>query len=480
MPIFILNDAAGIGSSDLDSGQAFVDLTIIVNDDGIGLNDPVGGKQLVTYGRTLSGAPQMRLDTLVNTVFSPDYGAGPQNVDIIVIAGLSGFTLDDGTSFANNGTALPPAGSGLPGASLNTTENCLVIYDTQQTICVARDGTDGDIDLPISNPVVLYHEFSHAFRIATNTLLALTSECDPSSPEENAAIIDENDLRTDIANRQGIAPELRDPGIHCGEVHEDCSSCCIIATVVSRSLTSPQVQFLRSVRDHFVRSTEVGYAFFEQFFRDYYSFSPQVCTIMARNPNIPGHLLEGYINPLLDFWKVMIERSDKCFSDADLGAAFIRHHRDRAQAESRLDALHRTVVYWLNQNSNDSGVPAELITLLRDRAWPSEHIQWALVAPVRIYHDLLTLYLDDADEEMIGREFNRALESWAPEVPISEVWASLPEEQVVKELEFCGNALLQSAGNKKRFHDRLRDRFHGITSIGAVLNGLNKLVGGAR
>lgn len=169
-----------------------------------------------------------------------------------------------------------------------------------------------------------------------------------------------------------------------------------------------------------------AHAFFKQFFRDYYSFSPQVCTILARNPSIPGELLKGYINPLLDFWKIMIERSQQCLSDSGLGAAFVRHHQDRTQAESRLDALYRTATYWLNQDSNDSEVPAELITLLRDRAWPSDYIRWAVVAPVRIYHDLLTLYLDGADEETIGREFNRALGYWAPEAPISEVWASLP------------------------------------------------------
>jgi hypothetical protein len=303
-------------------------------------------------------------------------------------------------------------------------------------------------------------------------MLALTpGVCDPSSPEENAAIVDENDLRTQIANRKGVTPELRDPGIHCGTVGCD-GGCCIIATVASKSLTSPQIEHLRSVRDYFVRSTEVGYAFFEQFFRDYYSFSPQVCTIMAGNPGIGEHLLEGYVNPLLDFWKIMIERSARLLrDDADLGAAFAHHHPDLAQAEARLDALRRTAMYWLNRDSDSSEAPAELIAILRARAWPSDHIQWALVAPVRIYHDLLRLYLDGADKETIGREFNRALESWAPEVPISNVWASLPVEQFVRELEFCDNALLQSAGNKKRFRRRLRDRFNDITSINAVLTG---------
>lgn len=481
MAMFVLTDATGIGTNDLDPDQAAVDLAIIANDTGIGVDDPVGGRQLVTYNRTQGGAPQLRLDALVNTAFSPDYGSGPQNVDTIIIAGLSGFTLDDGTSFANNGTALPPAGSGLAGSSLNTTANCLVIYDTQQTICVARDGTDGDLDLPISNPVVLFHEFSHAFRILNNTLLALTGTCDPASPEENAAIVDENTLRTDIANRLGETPELRDPNIHCGTVDEDCSSCCIIATLVSKSFTSYQVQFLRSVRDHFVRKTEVGHAFFEQFFRDYYSFSPQVCTIMARNPSIPELLLEGYINPLLDFWKIMIERS-RCenMSEAKLGASFVSLHLDPTQARSRRDALNRTISYWLYQDSNDFEVPAELLTLLKERAWSSDYIQWALVAPIRIYYGLLTLYLDGADEDAIGREFNHALESWAPEMPISRIWASLTVDQVVKELEFCENVLLQTAESKKRFHERLKNQFYDITSIGVVLNDLSGTLGGIR
>jgi hypothetical protein len=237
------------------------------------------------------------------------------------------------------------------------------------------------------------------------------------------------------------------------------------------------VRFLRSVRDHFVRSTEVGYAFFQKFFYDYYSFSPQVCTIMVGNPEIPGHLLEGYINPLLDFWKIMIERSGNAFSDAELGAAFVRHHLDRAAAQSRLDALQQTVAYWMQEAPEDNSAPAELLKLLRERAWPSEYMQWALVAPVRIYHDLLTLFLAGADEVAIGRAFNNELDAWAPEIPISDVWAALSAEEVVKELEFCENVLLQSTASKKRFHQRLLDRFAEITSVKVVLNGLTNNTG---
>jgi len=477
MAMFILDDASGIGSDDLDTLQAFIDLVIIANDDGVGLDDPVGGLQQVTYNQTETGVPQTRLNDLVNTSFSPDYGGGAQNVDTIIIAGLSGFTLDDGSSFANNGTALAPASSGLAGSSLNTTENCLVIYDTQQNICVARDGTNGDIDLPISNPVVLYHELSHAFRIVNNTLLALTAGCDPSSPEENAAITDENDLRTQIANRQSETPELRDPGIHCGSVGCD-SGCCIIATVASKSFSSQQVQYLRSIRDYFVRSKEVGYAFFEQFFRDYYSFSPQVCTIMAGNPDISVHFMEGYINPLLDFWKIMIARSSENLDEFELGDIFLQLHPDRDKAEERLEALQRTSTYWLGAMSSNSEVPAELIALLQERAWPSDHIQWALVKPVHIYYDILVSYLEGADLEEIGHAFNQALESWVPEIPISNIWAALPVDQLLQELEFCHNALLQSKPNKMRFHQRLLKKFNHITSIQTVLNEQTNMAGG--
>lgn len=471
MAMFVLEDATGIGSDDLDPLAAFVDLVIIADDDGVGLDDPAGGLQQVSYNQTVSGAPQDRLNTLVNTTFSPDYGGGAQNVDILVIAGLSGFTLDDGTSFANNGTALPPASSGLAGASLNTTENCLVIYDTQQNICVAREGTDGDIDLPISNPVVLYHEFSHAFRIVNNNLLELTADCDPASPEENAAIIDENDLRTQIANRQGETPELRDPDIHCGQV--GCNSgCCIIATVASKSLNSRQVQYLRAIRDHFVRSTEVGFAFFEQFFRDYYSFSPQVCTLMAGHPEVTRHLLEGYINPLLEFWQIMIKRAHSKMNQTELGEAFAALQLSRKQSEARMQALQKTASYWQEDVSQFEGVPKELLTLLQERAWPSEYIQWALVAPVRIYVALLHAYLKGGNPDLLGQIFDQAIAKWVPEFPLSSVWGSFSAEELVNELEFCHNALLQTEANKQRLNQRLLARFQDITAIRRVIGAM--------
>jgi hypothetical protein len=478
MAMFILEDASGIGSDDLDPLQAFVDLVIIANDDGIGLNDPVNGMQQVTYNPTENGPPQLRLDALVNTAFTPDYGAGAQNVDTIVIAGLSGFVLDDGSSFANNGTALAPASSGLAGSALNTTENCLVIYDTQQNICVARDGTGGDIDLPISNPVLLYHEFSHAFRIVNNTLLALTFECDPASPEENAAIIDENDLRTQIAQRQGEAPVLRDPNIHCGQVGCD-SGCCIIATVASRSLSSRQVQSLRAVRDHFVRSTEVGFAFFEQFFHDYYAFSPQVCKLMASDPRLPDEMLAGYVDPLLDFWRIMIERSRQQLNGQQMAKRFLALQPDDESVRRRLAAMDRIQQGWFDPaQPTGARVATALVTLLAERALPSEHVRWALLEPVLMMREWLLLSLEDAGSEGLAIEMEQAVAQWAAGFPISGVWAALSGGEVRRELRFCERVLMQSRSAFLRFHQRLRARFPDITALTRELDRLDAAAGG--
>jgi hypothetical protein len=113
----------------------------------------------------------------------------------------------------------------------------------------------------------------------------------------------------------------------------------------------------------------------------------------------------------------------------------------------------------------------ELLQLLQERAWPSEHIQWALVTPVRIYYDLITMYLDGAGAVAIGREFERAVDSWAPEMPLSDVWASLSAAEVAAELAFCESVLLQTDWSRQRFARRLKDQLSHITSIAVVLNG---------
>jgi hypothetical protein len=479
--LFIQTDATGAGAGSLDPNQAAVDLAIATNGDtGLGLNAAVGNRQQVTYARTLAGPPPVRVDTLVNTNFSPDYGAGPQAVPVIVLPVLSNFVLNDGTSIlVVGGTALAPQGTGLPGSAANNTNDCLVIYDTTQNngagYCTARAGTGGTLDLATPNPIILYHELSHAFRIVNNTLLALGPTCNPASPEESAAITEENDLRTQIANAMGTAVVLRDPNINCGAV---CGgggggggggSCCIIASVASRSPMSGEVQMLRALRDQFLRRTEVGFAFFRQLFHDYYSFSPQVCTAMSREPSLPPLVLEGYVRPLISVLQLMRELALDGSRDTALGRRFVQAHADVAECEGRLTLLQQVERLWDGDELPAHGPAREVAELIRRHACTSEHVQWALIDPVRLYAQALAAHLCGHSAAAIGRGLRTGFDRWSERFPIDHVWASLPASELEAELRTLETVLLRSARARTGFRRRLLQRFGDITAVRRVL-----------
>lgn len=485
MTLFIQNNATGAGAGTLNAGQGAVDLGIIANGDtGLGLAPAVGNRQQVTYARTLAGAPPLRLDTLVNTAFAPNYTGAPQAVPIVILPVGANFTLNNGaliTTFA--GTALPPSNSGLGGAGLNTTTDCLVIYDTSDSggagYCVARNGSGGVQDLGMPTSVLLFHELSHAFRIVNNTLLALTATCDPSSPEENAAIVEENELRTQIANAAGTTVTLRDPGIHCGSSGPCGGGCCIIASVASGSPISGEVQTLRALRDGLLRRTEAGFAFFERFFYDYYDFSPQVCTLMARRPELSRMVLEGFVRPLIIALRLLHHHAADRPGEALLGQRLMDYHPQRAEAAETLAALRLAQAFWQGDFTSEEAVGRELAALLRERAWPSDHIHWALVEPVRIYGEALGSYVDGGDARSLGRSLKRGFTAWAAELPLDHVWASLSARQLRSELSVYESMLLRPPTAKARFRRRLMDRFGDVTAVATVLGGRRALAGDA-
>lgn len=474
MTVFIQNDATGAGGGSLDANQAAVDLAIIANGDtGLGLAGAVGNRQQVTYGRTDPGVPPTRLDTLVNTNFNPDYGlgAGPQAVPIVILPVLANFTLNNGTSIlAVGGTALPPSNSGLAGAGLNNTTDCLVIYDTTQNngagYCTARAGTGGTLDLQTPNPVILYHELSHAFREVTNALNALTAGCNPSSPEENAAIVDENDLRTQIANAAGTAPVLRDAGIHCGAICSGGSSggCCIVASVASGSPLSEEVAALRSVRDGFLRKSEIGFAFFDALHRDYYGFSPQVCVLLARHPALRPLVLEGFVRPLVFSLGLIEVFALRIAGAAALGERFVAHHQDRAAGAERLGMLQHAREVLGGNDARLNGEQRELTELLAP-ALRSEHLLWAVVEPIQLYESALAAYLDDCTVEQLGELLFAGIESWAVRMPLDDVWASLTSAELREELDLLESTLLRTMQARARFRDRLNRQRGGATAV---------------
>ncbi|MFX0032591.1 MAG: zinc ribbon domain-containing protein [Promethearchaeota archaeon] len=68
------------------------------------------------------------------------------------------------------------------------------------------------------------------------------------------------------------------------EALEFVSSMCFIATAAYGSHLSPQVKFLRYVRDIELKSTKLGTLFVNRFEWLYYKFSPEVARLMVRYP----------------------------------------------------------------------------------------------------------------------------------------------------------------------------------------------------
>lgn len=427
MALFIQTDATGAGAGAVDTMQGETDLGTIANGDtGLGIGAAVGDLETITYSLTLPGTPPARLDQLVNTAFTPDYGRGngPQAVDIIVIPAGANFLLNDNSLVVNSaGVTIPPSNSGLAGASLNGTNNCLVVYDTTQAngsgYCVRRQGTN-NYDLGFPNSAILYHELSHALRICTNAVLSLAATGCTASPEEHAAEVDENDMRTQLANAAGTAVELRDDNDHCGApISQGCptTGCCIVASVASGSPVSDLVAELRAFRDGFLRRTEVGFAFFRELFQDYYDFSPQVCTLMAGRPELPRMVLAGFVQPLLRCLNVIRAWSQEGLATAALARSFLYQAGGSAQRAEALAAIDRAERFASGElaEAGESGIA--LAALLAGTARTSDYIHWAFLEPVTIYQQMLALSLEDTSTVAIGRLIEALIDDWSAKIP---------------------------------------------------------------
>ncbi|MDM4718693.1 hypothetical protein QTQ03_03440 [Micromonospora sp. WMMA1363] len=470
MTVFIQNDAIGAGAGTIQPDLAAVHLLVIANlDTGFGLGATTGNLQEVIYTRTDPGIPPTRLDTLVNT----DFGINPAGVDIIVLAVGGNFTLNDGTLITNRGgTALSPAGSGMPGSTLNGTTSCLVIYDTSDNngngYCLAREGTGGTLDLRLPVSVMTYHELSHALRIVTDSLLELTATCDPASPEENTAITDENDMRTQLATLLGDPVVLRDPNIHCGT---SCGgggggSCCIVASVTSGSPLSAEVAALRSLRDGFLRRSESGFAFFEALHHAYYAFSPQVVTSMAADLQLRAVTLDGFVRPLIRMLQLTHDYAVDGVDPVELGRRYLDGLGTAEQIQATQAVGERV------EKIVRGGDPAELspteqrvASLLVGHALPDPHIRWALIEPVRSYHRLLPDALAGEQSPQLGRRLTTMIVDWAGRLPVDPCWGSMDLPTARAELEMLTGTMLRDGGARRHFLHRLAAEYGSTTAV---------------
>jgi peptide/nickel transport system substrate-binding protein len=118
--------------------------------------------------------------------------------------------------------------------------------------------------------------------------------------------------RIDLIVQQGIANANPQP--------QPAQSQCIIATATFGSELTPQVQYLRHFRDHYILSTASGTAFMKVFNNVYYSFSPQVAEYEREQPWIQATVKVG-LYPLFGIL-MAAERVHTAAGGAETGAIF--------------------------------------------------------------------------------------------------------------------------------------------------------------
>ncbi|HVB63412.1 MAG TPA: hypothetical protein VNE17_01690 [Nitrolancea sp.] len=143
------------------------------------------------------------------------------------------------------------------------------------------------------NPVILYHELSHAFRAATGTT---------QPNDEIPAETDENVMRSEL----GLC--LRDVNNHdggCGS-GDSCGGTtnngCFIVSAATGSRESAVVLRLKLQRDRIFRATDLGSRLMDAIYRDYYRFSPRIAAEMQKDPVIRDVVLSIAVRPLVAWY----------------------------------------------------------------------------------------------------------------------------------------------------------------------------------
>lgn len=444
MTLFLENDADGAGTGGVFPDRGFLDLMQIANlDTGIGRNDAAGDLIQVTYAQSLTGIPPDRLNTLVNT----DFSGVPGSTDIIVIPVDQTFVRLNGHYVTESAGVTFPVGH-----AENPTASVLVLYDTSDNngagYCLPKEG-GGTVGF--SSAVILYHELSHALRLATNASLDNSDAGCTASPEENQAELDENDMRDQL----GI--EHRDATQHC--TTSGCTSnCCIVASIASGSPYSTDVNDLRKVRDDVLRPSEVGFDFFEHLHYDYYSFSPQVVRMMEGADELRGQISTALVGPLTQCLKLLHHYAEQRPDASELGARFVETLPRELAAMPR-EHVELAVAVLVGADTLPAGL-RPLAELLRGKAAGSAFIRWAILDTVKTYLTALCWRLDDEAAEEIGRRLSARFDEWGARLPLTNVWRRLSTYTIGEELRLLRGQLLPAPSARARFARRLRAHLH--------------------
>jgi hypothetical protein len=240
--------------------------------------------QLTYDGAAPAGTTAARLHAMVNNNFP-----GTILIENIVVTTLNGGI--------DPYSGLDVTGNGFTYVDTNTTPDVIrVVYDLSQCLgagIATFDTSNNPITTP--NPVILYHELSHAFRGVTGTNAA---------NDEPPAITDENDLRAVL----GLC--MRDVNNHAGQCSGG-SNCggsdgsgggCFIVTATTGSPESAEIVELRRLRDGVAAESRLGARLIEAIYTEYARFSPAIADGLAQDTTAREAVLRIAVRPLLAWY----------------------------------------------------------------------------------------------------------------------------------------------------------------------------------
>lgn len=273
-----------------------------------------------------------------------------------------------------------------PGVQLGNT----VIYDTSQANGQGRWMRDTNDDKKcVLDAEILYHELSH---------VRLNHGGGDAATEEREARIEEARLQRALG-RPARSETNGEAGVGC----EGEGPCCIVATVAGGGPYAPTVARLRLVRDHALRGTALGEAWFAELFREYYRFSVPLARAMVRDPAVRGTIGAGFVEPLVDALELAVMWAGGA-GDDELGRAIAARAASGGGPEL------------------DTALPA--FEPLAEWLPRSPHVGWALV-------DLLVVWMTIAaearattdDPAATGRRWREAMGDWIERMPLDAALA---------------------------------------------------------
>jgi hypothetical protein len=372
------------------SSVAFSNLFTISGDDGgLGVTDAPGDTTvfLVQYTET-AGQPATadRLSALVNT----DFG-----MPIVITAVNGGNDPYSGLDVTGNGFTY----------ILDSVIR--IVYDISQ--CCGQgifvfDTGNNHISLP--NPVILYHELSHAFRAGQGTT---------QTNDEPPAETDENVLRTqlglclrDVNNHGGGCGSGdncggSDGGPDGGPTAAGCAAGnddgCFIVTATTGSPVSVELVGLRLLRDQISMMSPLADRLIESIYREYYQFSPDMALRLHHDEMARMAVLGLVVRPLLA-WYSLAGTLALSHSDSD---AIERASHDLVAACPRFPGTGSIVSILATIRAGGS-LPLAAPRLLRDltprlrQAAGLPHVAWAILDPLARAWAVATRHADPVEQ----------------------------------------------------------------------------------